>query len=161
MSEMFPLFMVLVGFCFVSHAEGWVFNEGMVTNAKNDKKMTHLKDLKISFIYPGTKWCGTGDTASGYDDLGKEVEADKCCRDHDFCPDVITAGETKYNLTNTAYYSRLACSCDEKFLKCLEAANTKSSNSIGNVYFNVLGTKCYKKDYPITGCLEHGGWWNG
>ena len=44
--------------------------------------------------------------ADNYDDLGDEVEADMCCREHDHCPDLIAGGDTKYNLTNTAFYTR-------------------------------------------------------
>jgi hypothetical protein len=32
------------------------------------------------FILPGTKWCGQGDIAQGYNDLGYHAEEDKCCR---------------------------------------------------------------------------------
>ena len=54
----------------------------------------------------GTKWCGAGDIAENYDDLGPYVETDKCCRAHDSCKDVILGYETLHNLTNTNFYSR-------------------------------------------------------
>lgn len=57
------------------------------------------------FIAPGTKWCGPGNRASSYDDLGSAVETDKCCRDHDHCPMSINAGESDYNLTNYTPYT--------------------------------------------------------
>ncbi|CAH0758774.1 unnamed protein product [Diatraea saccharalis] len=113
--------------------------------------------LKFNLIYPGTKWCGAGNIAENYDDLGSEVETDRCCRAHDNCPDVIAAGETKYNLTNTAFYTRLSCDCDETFRQCLRSANTSVSKQIGHIYFNTLGTKCFRRDYPITGCSKRGG----
>lgn len=36
----------------------------------------------------GTKWCGPGNTASGYDDLGSHSDVDACCRDHDHCDNI-------------------------------------------------------------------------
>ncbi|CAB3245800.1 unnamed protein product [Arctia plantaginis] len=96
-----------------------------------------------------TKWCGAGNIADGYEDLGTEIEADMCCRDHDNCPEVIPGGETRHNLTNTVFYSRLSCHCDNTFHRCLKSADTRAANIIGNIYFNALQTKCYRKDYPI------------
>ncbi|KAJ8312465.1 hypothetical protein KUTeg_009838 [Tegillarca granosa] len=40
-------------------------------------------------MYPGTKWCGRGQTALHFNDLGTDREADVCCRDHDLCPHII------------------------------------------------------------------------
>ncbi|KAJ0173197.1 hypothetical protein K1T71_011373 [Dendrolimus kikuchii] len=109
-------------------------------------------------IFPGTKWCGAGNTAENYDDLGSARETDMCCRDHDNCPDLILAGETQHNLTNDAFYTRLNCGCDEKFRQCLNDANSRVANKIGKIYFNALGTQCYREDYPIKSCIKRGGW---
>ncbi|KAF5272667.1 hypothetical protein FQA39_LY07695 [Lamprigera yunnana] len=62
--------------------------------------------LNWLLIYPGTKWCGADNIAENSDDLGTEVETDKCCRSHDMCDDYIPAGESKRNLTNRAFYTR-------------------------------------------------------
>ncbi|KAJ8711109.1 hypothetical protein PYW07_008351 [Mythimna separata] len=109
-------------------------------------------------IFPGTKWCGPGNVADNYDDLGVEAEADACCRDHDHCPDLIPGGESKHNLTNESFYTRLNCSCDDKFHDCLKSSNTKTAKYIGVIYFNTLQTKCFRKDYPTTECIKKGGW---
>lgn len=34
----------------------------------------------LSGVFPGTKWCGTGDIARNYHDLGEEKDMDRCCR---------------------------------------------------------------------------------
>lgn len=57
-------------------------------------------------IFLGTKWCGNGNIAEDYNDLGKFAETDACCRDHDHCGDYISAMMTKHNLTNDALYTR-------------------------------------------------------
>ena len=33
----------------------------------------------------GTKWCGLGNSAEDYDDLGENEAVDICCRAHDNC----------------------------------------------------------------------------
>ncbi|CAG9559188.1 unnamed protein product [Danaus chrysippus] len=116
-----------------------------------------LARLRFSLIYPGTKWCGPGNIADNYDDLGTSKEADYCCRNHDNCPDSIPAGETRFNLTNDAYYTRLSCECDESFRQCLRNTTTRSAKAIGLMYFNVIGTQCFRDDYPVTGCKRKGG----
>lgn len=63
------------------------------------------KAHNISITFPGTRWCGPGNTANGYEDLGKFKETDKCCRDHDHC-DNIPAGEEKYGLKNNDWFTR-------------------------------------------------------
>ncbi|PRD37885.1 UNVERIFIED_CONTAM: Phospholipase A2 [Trichonephila clavipes] len=52
-----------------------------------------------------TKWCGPGDVAENYDDLGYFENVDRCCRAHDTCDDIIETGQTKYNLTNDSPFT--------------------------------------------------------
>lgn len=54
--------------------------------------------------YPGTKWCGPGDIAVNYEDLGTEVEADKCCRDHDHCEEILEGHKTLHGLSNSGVF---------------------------------------------------------
>ncbi|CAH2093660.1 unnamed protein product [Euphydryas editha] len=157
-------------FNLIDYSHGWVFNN--IDNESSDMIKILLKDfdgdkrlseedlarIRFDLIFPGTKWCGPGNIAENYDDLGTEIEADICCRDHDNCPDTIPAGETMHNLTNQAFYTRLSCDCDEKFRLCLRDGSTKTSNTVGLMYFNVIGTQCFRKDYLITGCNKKGGW---
>ncbi|GBM91805.1 hypothetical protein AVEN_194203-1 [Araneus ventricosus] len=58
------------------------------------------------FIYPGTKWCGAGNISDGYDDLGEEVEADMCCRDHDHCDDNIPGYDNRHGLDNNSPFTK-------------------------------------------------------
>jgi secretory phospholipase A2 len=50
-----------------------------MTNVVDDwsKNTSPLRGL---LIFPGTKWCGAGDIADHYYDLGYHSETDKCCR---------------------------------------------------------------------------------
>ncbi|KAK5639859.1 hypothetical protein RI129_010670 [Pyrocoelia pectoralis] len=106
-------------------------------------------------IFPGTKWCGPGNIAANYDDLGLAAETDMCCRAHDFCGDTFSPYETKYNLTNLAFYTRLNCTCDDKFYTCLKDVDSTFSRKIGNIFFNLLGTQCFREDYPIVRCEKY------
>ncbi|XP_075548239.1 uncharacterized protein LOC142582421 isoform X2 [Dermacentor variabilis] len=56
-------------------------------------------------IFPGTKWCGAGDVAKNYDDLGSARDTDRCCREHDHSQDSIPAFQTKHNVTNYLPYT--------------------------------------------------------
>ena len=53
-----------------------------------------------SFLFLGTKWCGTGKVAKYYSDLasGSGRKADICCREHDHCPLYVQAGEKNETL---------------------------------------------------------------
>ncbi|XP_043483014.1 phospholipase A2-like [Leptopilina heterotoma] len=111
--------------------------------------------IGTNFVYPGTKWCGKGNVAFHYNDLGKYAKTDACCRDHDHCNDVIHSTETKYNLTNLAPFTRVHCSCEEKFYNCLQQSRDKVGSKMGILYFNILDTKCFRKDHPIRGCKRY------
>ncbi|KAB0792605.1 hypothetical protein PPYR_14564 [Photinus pyralis] len=106
-------------------------------------------------IFPGTKWCGAGNISANNEDLGIAADTDKCCRTHDFCNDTIEAGGTRHNLTNDAFYTRLVCDCDYDFYDCLKNVSSKVSNNVGLIYFNILGTQCFREDYPIVACIKY------
>ncbi|XP_011303323.1 phospholipase A2 [Fopius arisanus] len=119
----------------------------------DDSKETRMDRLNL--IYPGTKWCGSGNVAENSQDLGHFPVTDACCRDHDHCNDVIEALETKYNLTNPTFYTRVECSCDEKFYDCLHRSDDKIASQIGTFYFSLLNTQCFREDYPIVSCKHY------
>ncbi|XP_013793314.1 phospholipase A2-like, partial [Limulus polyphemus] len=67
--------------------------------------ISHRQQTKTSYIWPGTKWCGSGDVAEDPQDLGEEKETDRCCMKHDLCKEYIAGGETKYGLKNPTSYT--------------------------------------------------------
>uniref|UniRef100_T1INX7 Phospholipase A2 n=1 Tax=Strigamia maritima TaxID=126957 RepID=T1INX7_STRMM len=120
-------------------------------------KMQKSSILSRAIIFPGTKWCGDGNSAANYNDLGLFKEADMCCRDHDHCPDVIHVGETKHELYNKHLGSLSHCDCDDQFYNCLKSKSDKSSKKMGKLFFDVLGQPCFKLEHPIKNCLKYGG----
>ncbi|XP_047098357.1 phospholipase A2-like [Schistocerca piceifrons] len=132
--------------------DAWSVHLYNVTDASVEEGDAHGR---LGIIFPGTKWCGSGNVASDYDDLGQFADTDACCRAHDSCPDVIEAGQMAHGLTNKAFYTRLECTCDEKFYDCLKAVDSPVSFQVGVAYFNLLNTQCYRKDYPIVECRRY------
>ncbi|CAN7979748.1 unnamed protein product, partial [Ixodes pacificus] len=57
------------------------------------------------FHCAGTKWCGPGDVAKDYDDLGRESVTDMCSRDHDHATDSLAPFETEHGVTNVMLYT--------------------------------------------------------
>lgn len=100
----------------------------------------------LSGIIPGTKWCGTGDIAETYSDLGTEAEMDRCCRQHDLCPVKIRGLQHKYDLMNDAIYTKSHCECDDIFFACLKQVNTSASQLLGSIYFNLVQVPCLHRD---------------
>lgn len=96
----------------------------------------------FSGVFPGTKWCGTGDIARDFHDLGTEKMMDRCCRAHDICPVKIRAYQSRYNLTNNSLYTKSHCVCDDLLFGCLKASNTSSAQLMGNIYFNLVQMPC-------------------
>ncbi|XP_052753451.1 uncharacterized protein LOC113513394 isoform X2 [Galleria mellonella] len=93
-------------------------------------------------IIPGTKWCGTGDIAANYHDLGADRRLDRCCRTHDLCPTKVRAFSKRYNLTNNSLYSKSHCTCDDMLFDCLKTTNTSASHLMGHIYFNLVQVPC-------------------
>ncbi|XP_077484680.1 uncharacterized protein LOC144094633 isoform X2 [Amblyomma americanum] len=63
------------------------------------------KALQSLAIYPGTKWCGAGNIAKNYSDLGMARSVDMCCRDHDHSQDNIPAFGTSHGIENSRFYT--------------------------------------------------------
>lgn len=84
-------------------------------------------------VFPGTVWCGPGDSALDYETLGYLSEPDSCCRNHDLCPIRALPGETmtpkgpnKITISD--------CRCDHALKTCLEkAAKNDSSYVVGSL----------------------------
>ncbi|XP_004523927.1 uncharacterized protein LOC101450118 [Ceratitis capitata] len=96
----------------------------------------------LSGIIPGTKWCGTGDIAETYSDLGTEMDMDRCCRQHDLCPVKLRAYQNKYDLMNDSLYTKSHCICDDMLYSCLKSANTPAAQFMGSIYFNLVQVPC-------------------
>ncbi|KAL1132564.1 hypothetical protein AAG570_010516 [Ranatra chinensis] len=96
-------------------------------------------------VLPGTKWCGAGDVAETYFDLGEEEIIDRCCRIHDLCPAKVRAYTTRYNLTNNSIYTKSHCQCDNIFHTCLKSTNHSTADVMGNIYFNILRVPCVEE----------------
>lgn len=93
-------------------------------------------------ILPGTNWCGMGDRATSYNDLGFESDIDICCRAHDFCPVRLAAFSSGYGLFNWSFYTRSHCWCDQNFLDCLQRAESPLSSVVMKFYFTIMKTTC-------------------
>ncbi|BES97084.1 Phospholipase A2 [Nesidiocoris tenuis] len=112
------------------------------TAAPPGKEIMQQRTFSNFGIFPGTKWCGTGDIATNYYDLGSEVVVDKCCRAHDICPVKVLGYAKKYELYNDSFITMSHCECDKQFSQCLKNAKNNIANSMGAVYFNLLGNNC-------------------
>ncbi|MED6244611.1 hypothetical protein ATANTOWER_018206 [Ataeniobius toweri] len=106
-----------------------------------------LQRSKRGFTYPGTLWCGAGNMADDYNQLGEFADTDSCCRIHDHCPHVIHAFSSKYGHTNFKWHSICHCDCDNELKACLRKVNDTSSRVVGQAFFNVIGVPCFDFAY--------------
>ncbi|XP_036415098.1 uncharacterized protein proca1 [Colossoma macropomum] len=112
-----------------------------------------LRRNKRGFTYPGTLWCGAGNIADDYDQLGEFTETDKCCRTHDHCPHVIHAFSSSYGYTNFKWHSISHCDCDNALKQCLREVNDTSSRVVGQAFFNVIEVPCFEFSFEEQ-CVE-------
>lgn len=56
-------------------------NEGEKASKQNMTQQINPFTL-LNGVVPGTKWCGLGDLAKNFHDLGTEESMDRCCRSH-------------------------------------------------------------------------------
>ncbi|XP_022238478.1 uncharacterized protein LOC111085211 [Limulus polyphemus] len=123
------------------------------SNIKTDATSLELSVLPswslFSGILPGTRWCGTGDVAKQYDDLGRYNNVDICCRAHDHCPIKVKGLQTGYGIFNWSFYTKSHCDCDREFKKCLKISRSRVADLMGNFYFNVLKVQCLQEDTRV------------
>jgi len=105
---------------------------------------TRRRSKRSTFIYPGTKWCGNGNVADAVNDLGENAATDKCCRIHDHCPLTIAGFNRKYGLMNYRFHTLSHCHCDDQFRKCLKNIDTSVANMVGDLFFNIIKTDCFR-----------------
>nr|QHO60752.1 salivary phospholipase A2 [Sergentomyia schwetzi] len=119
-----------------------------------DRRKRALSDM---FRMPNTKWCGTGNGAGIYNQLGGASRADMCCRKHDHCKLNIQAMTNKWQFFNYRFYTISSCSCDRRFRTCLKMADSPDANIVGKIFFNIVQSKCFILK-PEKYCKQRS-WW--
>ncbi|XP_054857009.1 protein PROCA1 [Eublepharis macularius] len=109
--------------------------------------------IKRGFTYPGTLWCGAGDIAESYEQLGEHQETDRCCREHDHCQHVIYPFTSKFGYRNFRWHTISHCDCDKRLKACLRRVNDTASRVVGQAFFNVIQVPCFEFTYKEQ-CVE-------
>uniref|UniRef100_A0A8D3AE82 phospholipase A2 n=1 Tax=Scophthalmus maximus TaxID=52904 RepID=A0A8D3AE82_SCOMX len=109
---------------------------------------THLR-VKRGFIVPGTLWCGSGNKALSYADLGIFADTDSCCREHDHCKHTILSFHSQFGVFNRNIFTMSHCDCDNTFRSCLRGANDSISDVVGYTFFNLLKMHCFEFSHQL------------
>ncbi|KAH9405474.1 hypothetical protein TYRP_001325 [Tyrophagus putrescentiae] len=111
-----------------------------------------LADLFSSFsrYLPGTQWCGPGDRAVSYWDLGTKAEVDSCCREHDHCPVRLASRESAYGEVNSREFTTSWCECDQRFKQCLDESGTDVGQKVWTL-FAYFQAGCLERIHPHHG----------
>ncbi|KAK9532217.1 hypothetical protein VZT92_009614 [Zoarces viviparus] len=113
---------------------------------------THQR-VKRGFIVPGTLWCGSGNKAPSYADLGVFADTDSCCREHDQCKHTILSFHSQFGIFNSNLFTMSHCDCDNKLHSCLMQANDSMSDMVGYTFFNLLNVHCFEFSHRLQ-CTE-------
>ncbi|XP_020508604.2 group 3 secretory phospholipase A2 [Labrus bergylta] len=105
--------------------------------------------VKRGFIVPGTLWCGSGNKAPSFDDLGVFSDTDSCCREHDQCKDTILSFHSQFGVFNSNIFTMSHCDCDNKFRRCLMEANDSIADVVGYTFFNLLKMHCFEFSHRL------------
>ncbi|XP_007577360.1 group 3 secretory phospholipase A2 [Poecilia formosa] len=109
--------------------------------------------VKRGFIVPGTLWCGSGNKAPSYADLGVFSDTDSCCREHDQCKHTILSFQSDFGVFNSNIFTMSHCDCDDKFRSCLMEANDSIADVVGYTFFNLLKMHCFTFSHRLQ-CAE-------
>lgn len=131
--------------------------DGSVQRDNGQSSDAKLRRSKRAWMIPGTVWCGSGNKASNFSDLGVFEETDKCCREHDHCKDTIASLSFDHGVFNTNIFTLSHCDCDNRFRHCLLGVNNTVSNIVGYGYFNLLKMRCFEFSHRMK-CARRT-WW--
>ncbi|XP_043571237.1 group 3 secretory phospholipase A2 [Chiloscyllium plagiosum] len=106
-----------------------------------------------TLTFPGTVWCGPGNSAENFTSLGIFDQTDLCCRAHDHCEHRLSAFEYNYGVWNFRLHTISHCDCDYRFRRCLLNVNDTISTVVGIAFFNVLQVPCFNLE-PDEGCIK-------
>uniref|UniRef100_A0A8C1RJ50 phospholipase A2 n=1 Tax=Cyprinus carpio TaxID=7962 RepID=A0A8C1RJ50_CYPCA len=118
--------------------------DGFAHQDSGESSTQTLHRSKRAWMIPGTLWCGSGNKAMAFGDLGVFEDTDKCCREHDHCKDTIASFSYDHGVFNTNIFTLSHCDCDNRFRRCLLGVNNTMSNLVGYGYFNVLKMRCFE-----------------
>ncbi|XP_058645627.1 group 3 secretory phospholipase A2 [Onychostoma macrolepis] len=118
--------------------------DGLEDQDSGESSRQTLHRSKRAWMIPGTLWCGSGNKAMAFGDLGVFEDTDKCCREHDHCKDTIASFSYDHGVFNTNIFTLSHCDCDNRFRRCLLGVNNTMSNLVGYGYFNVLKMRCFE-----------------
>lgn len=122
--------------------EGAEQQAARVLAEQQNATIANMGSMMISAIVPNTLWCGLGDRATSYAELGVEWLVDSCCRAHDHCPVRIKPLASDYGLVNWSVTTRSHCDCDLDFNDCLVRVNSTLARVIRTIYFRVIAIQC-------------------
>ncbi|XP_043861284.1 protein PROCA1 [Dromiciops gliroides] len=114
--------------------------------------------VKRGFTYPGTLWCGAGNNAESFEQLGEHEETDRCCREHDQCEHVIHPFTVGFGHHNFRWHTISHCDCDTRLKECLRQVNDTTSRAVGQAFFNVIQVPCFELTFEEQ-CVER--YWYG
>lgn len=111
-------------------------------------------------LFPGTLWCGAGNSATHPDQLGIFPATDRCCRAHDQCPVKIHPFQTRFGLFNSRLHTVSHCTCDRAFRSCLQLEGSENSKLVGRFFFSQLKAPCFEASANdlMRECIQRN-WW--
>ncbi|XP_051267766.1 group 3 secretory phospholipase A2 [Dicentrarchus labrax] len=126
--------------------------ENQQGQAERSEVRAHQR-VKRGFIVPGTLWCGSGNKAPSYADLGVFADTDSCCREHDQCKHTILSFQSEFGVFNSNIFTMSHCDCDNKFRNCLMESNDSIADVVGYTFFNLLKMHCFEFSHRLQ-CAE-------
>uniref|UniRef100_A0A3Q3M1P8 Phospholipase A2 group III n=1 Tax=Mastacembelus armatus TaxID=205130 RepID=A0A3Q3M1P8_9TELE len=115
-----------------------------IPNQDERSEVGKHRRVKRGIIVPGTLWCGSGNKAPSFEDLGVFTNTDSCCREHDQCKHTILSFHSGFGVFNSNIFTMSHCDCDNQFRSCLMGANDSISTVVGYTFFNLLKMQCFE-----------------